>query len=121
MGVAIMKDPSGIIIVRVSGIYTDGDRKKTEAAGRAFIDRSGGANVMVMVEEFSGWGKGGNWGNLAFMNEYDPLIDKIAIVSAEKWRDEMLMYAGAGLRKAAVSFFPAGEEMNARRWLAEHP
>ena len=52
----------------------------------------------VLAEEFSGWGKEGDWGDLTFMHEYDLYIGKIAIVGDEKWKDQILMFLGAGRR-----------------------
>ena len=88
-----------------------------EAAARTAVEGSGDFGVLILAEAFSGWGKKGDWGNLDFMNEFDPRIEKIAVVADEKWLDEMLMYLGAGFRRAAVSFFAAGSEDEARRWL----
>jgi hypothetical protein len=73
--------------------------------------------VLILTEQFSGWGKEGDWGDLTFMNEYDPYIEKIAVVSQAKWKDHLLMFLGAGMRKAAVSFFLEGAEQEARDWL----
>ena len=117
MAVTYMKEPSGLYVIRMSGIFTDNDRKGVEHFGRAKIDRSGKVKVLVLVEGFSGWAREGDWGDLSFMLEYDPYIEKIAVVADEQWRDEMLMYLGAGLRKAAVEFFPHGKENKARAWL----
>ena len=51
------------------------------------------------------------------MYEYDPYIEKIAVVAEANWKDEMLMYLGAGRRQASVEFFFYDEEKDARDWL----
>ena len=51
------------------------------------------------------------------MQEYDPYMEKIAVVADEKWRDPFLAFLAAGYRQAAVEFFPLGEEQKAREWL----
>lgn len=117
MSVTNMKEPSGFYIVRMSGIFMEQDRRKVENFGRTTIDRSGKVKVLILAEGFLGWAKEGNWGDLTFMHEYAPYIEKIAVVADEQWRDEMLIYLGAGLRKAAVKFFPQGQENKAREWL----
>lgn len=117
MGVTYAKEPSGIYAIRLSGIFTNQERKEMENAGRAMIDRSEKIRVLILAEGFSGWGREGDWGDLTFMLEYDPYIEKIAVVAGEQWRDKMLMYLGAGYRKAAVEFFPLGQEDKARAWL----
>jgi hypothetical protein len=117
MAMTYAKDPSGIYVIRLSGIFTNQERKEMENAGRAAIDQSEKIRVLILAEGFSGWGREGNWGDLTFMLEYDPYIEKIAVVADEQWRDKMLMFLGAGYRKAAVKFFPRVQEDKARAWL----
>ncbi len=119
MAVTGEREPSGLYILRISGVFTNQDRKGMEAAGRAEIDRSSKIKVLLLIDQFAGWGKEGDWGDLRFMLEYDPFMDKIAVVGDEKWRDKFLMYLGAGHRKAAVEYFPTGEEARARSWLGD--
>ena len=117
MGATYLKEASGIYVIRISGILTDQDQKEVEKFGKTTIDRSGKIKVLILAEGFSGWAKKGDWGDLTFMLEYDPYIEKIAVVASEQWRDKMLVFLGAGLREAAVEFFPIGEENMAHAWL----
>ena len=117
MAMTYVKEPSGIYVIRLSGIFTNQEHKKIQNAGRAMIDRSEKIRVLILAEGFSGWGREGDWGDLTFMLEYDPYIDKIAVVADEQWRDMMLMFLAKGYRKAAVEFFPLGQENKARAWL----
>jgi len=117
MAVSGEKEPSGLYVLRISGVFTNEQRKAMENAGRAEIDRRSRIRILVLADGFAGWGKEGNWGDIRFMLEYDPYIDKIAVVAEEKWRDQFLMLLAAGYRKAAVEFFPSGQESKAREWL----
>ena len=117
MSVSGEKDPSGLYVIRISGVFTNRDRKAMEAAGRAEIDRRSKIKILLLAGGFAGWGKEGDWGDIRFMLEYDPYMEKIAVVADEKWRDPFLMYLAAGHRKAVVEFFPSGEETRARKWL----
>ena len=83
------------------------------------IDRSKKVKILALLEEFSGWGKEGDGGDLTFMYENDPYIEKIAVVAEDKWKDQILMFLGAGRRQAEVKFFFEDEEQNARDWLNE--
>ena len=87
MGVKGEKEPSGLYILRISGVFTNQDRKAMEAAGRAEIDRSSKIKILILADGFAGWGKEGDWGDIRFMLEYDPDMEKIAVVADEKWRD----------------------------------
>jgi hypothetical protein len=93
------------------------DQKQIEESARNQIDRNRKTKVLILSEIFSGWGKEGDWGDLAFMYEYDPYIAKIAVVADDKWESEVLMFLGAGRRQAKVMFFSKTEEQDARDWL----
>jgi hypothetical protein len=111
------KEASGLYVLRISGVFTNEQRKELEKAGREEIDRSSKIKILILADGFAGWSKEGDWGDIRFMLEYDPYMEKIAVVADEKWRDRFLMYLAAGHRKAAVEFFPSGEESKARTWL----
>jgi hypothetical protein len=44
-------------------------------------------------------------------------IAKIAIVAEPRWEVQALAFAGAGVRRAPVRFFPPDEVSAARAWL----
>lgn len=117
MAVSGEREPSGLYVIRISGVFTNEQRKAMEAAGRAAIDRSSKVRILLLAAGFEGWAKGGDWGNIRFMQEYDPYMEKIAVVADEKWRDAFLAFLAAGHRQAAVEFFPLGQEKQAREWL----
>jgi hypothetical protein len=56
-------------------------------------------------------------GTAFWLNEYDPYIERIAVVTNEKWKGKILMFLGAGRRQAAVKFFLGDGEEDARDWL----
>ena len=117
MSVVFTKEAENLFVISVKGILTYDDLKDVENKGRTEIDRSGKVKLLVLAEEFSGWGKEGDWGDLTFMHEHDPYIEKIAVISVERWKDEILMFLGAGRRQAQVKFFFDDEEEDAREWL----
>jgi hypothetical protein len=117
MAVSGEREPSGLYVLRISGVLTNEQRRAMENAGRAAIDRRSKIKILLLAEGFSGWGKEGDWGDIRFMQEYDPYMEKIAVVADEKWRDPFLAFLAAGYRQAAVEFFPLGQEVKAREWL----
>ena len=118
MGVSGEKEASGIYVIRISGVFTNEERKAMETAGRAEIDRRSKIKILLLADKFEGWARGGDWGDIRFMQEYDPYMEKIAVVGDEKWREQFLAFLAAGHRQAAVEFFPLGQEKKAREWLA---
>lgn len=117
MSVTLKNESEGLLLVCIKGTLTFQDLKESENKGRVEIDRSQKVKLLILAEQFSGWGKEGDWGDLTFMYEYDPYIKKIAIVADPKWEDQILMFVGANRRQASVRFFYSGEEEIARRWL----
>ncbi len=111
------KESENLIVVHIKGTFTFEDLKEFQNKGGDEIDRSGKVKLLILAEQFAGWGKEGDWGDLTFMYEHDAQIEKIAIVAEGKWKDQILMFVGAGRRQAAVEFFLPGEVQAARDWL----
>jgi hypothetical protein len=111
------KESENLFVVQVKGTFTIEDLKEIQNKAHAEIDRSQKVKLLVLAEQFSGWGKEGDWGDLTFMYEHDPYIEKIAVVAESKWKDEMLMFVGANRRQASVEFFLPDETQGARDWL----
>lgn len=115
MSITFTKESDDLFVISVQGIFTFDDLKEVEKSASERIDRSGKVKLLVLAEEFSGWGKEGDWGDLTFMHEHDPYIEKIAVMSGKRWKDEILMFLSAGRRQAHVQFFFDNED--ARVWL----
>ncbi len=102
MSLNITKESNGLLVLNITGIFTNQDFKSLEKSFHDLHVNDSKINCLINCQKFAGWGKEGDWGDLTFMYEIDPLINKIAVVSQEKWRDEMLMFLGAGRRQAIV-------------------
>ena len=117
MSLVFTKKSENCFVICIKGILAFNDLKGAEKRGREEIDRSQKVKLLILAEQFSGWGKEGDWGDLTFMHEYDPYIEKIAIVTNKKWRDQLLMFFGAGRRQASVEPFLPDEIEDAQDWL----
>ena len=117
MSVTFTKESENLFVLNVKGIYTIEDSREVESKAGAEIDGSQKVKLLVLAEEFSGWGKEGDWGDMTFYVEKGPYIEKIAIVANNKWKDDLLIFAGAGVRERDVKFFSNGGEEDARSWL----
>ena len=116
MSITFAKESKDLFVVCIEGILTFDDQKEIEKRVRDEIDRNQKAKLLILAEQFSGWGKEGNWSDLTFMYEYDPYIEKITVVAKKKWKNKILMHIGAGRRQASVEFFQPAED-KAREWL----
>jgi hypothetical protein len=117
MPVEMKYEPDGIYALRISGIL-----KRSEfAAEQSALGRTIGSKprLLVILENFEGWERGADWNDLDFMISHGGKISKIAIVGEPRWETLALAFAGAGVRRAPVKFFPPSELEQARRWLAE--
>ncbi len=117
MSMTFTKESDDLFVINVQGVLTFEDLKEVEKKASEGIDRSKKTKLLVLAEEFTGWGKEGDWGDLTFFHEYDHYIEKIAVVAEKNWKDQMLMYLGAGRRQGEVKFFFYDEEKDARDWL----
>jgi hypothetical protein len=117
VSIMFVKETEDLYLVHIKGTLAFEDLKEAENKARDEIDRTQKVKVLILAERFSGWGKGGDWGDLTFMYEFDPHIEKIAVVADPKWQDQILMFVGANKRQASVEFFCSGQEQDARTWL----
>ena len=117
MPASIQHESGNLFRVRISGVLLQAELKEVQAVAAREIGRLGTIKLLFVLEQFEGWERDADWGDLAFYAAYDKDIEKIAIVGEEKWRDHGMAFAGAGIRKAAVQFFPPAESAQARAWL----
>ena len=117
MSATSTKESESLFVIRIAGLFTIQDQNAIEAKLRNEIDRNLKTKLLILTEEFKGWDKQGDWGDLSFMYEYDACIDKIAIVTESQWEEQVHMFIGAGRRQAVVELFDVDEEQEARKWL----
>ena len=81
------------------------------------IESGGNIRLLFILDRFEGWERNAAWGDMNFYLQHGKQLEKIAIVGDEQWRDQALMFAGAGLRQGEVEFFPDQEHSAAMAWL----
>jgi hypothetical protein len=119
MGAEVLQDKNGIWVLKVSGAL----RKEELDAAQSEAVRALGFNdearvLVVIADDFCGWVGGEVWGDTTFFFEHGDRISKIALVGDPRWEEKMLMFTGAGLRRAPVKYFEKGELAAAYAWLA---
>ncbi|TVR63017.1 MAG: STAS/SEC14 domain-containing protein [Candidatus Competibacteraceae bacterium] len=78
---------------------------------------TGKIKFLLLLDEFTGWEPGEEWGDVSFFFKHDPDIEKIAVVGESCWRDDMQMFLFADYRQAEVKFFAETDLETARVWL----
>lgn len=119
MPFTVQSEANDISVQRISGILTLAEFKSGQENLAEGINAGAKPRVLAILENFQGWERGVDWGDIDFVHSEGSRIAKIAIVGDSRWEAEALAFAGAGYRSAPVKFFPADQEAQARAWLAE--
>jgi hypothetical protein len=108
----------GVLTVRISGKLTQPELAEVQKAAGRIIDQQGKGRFLVIVDDFLGVDKEGDWNDFSFQLRYDSLIEKIAIVGDQKYEELALMFLGKGVRRVAIEYFAPNQLAKARSWLA---
>ncbi len=119
MPLQIQYQPDDIYVLRISGILKRSEFAAQQGALARQIDTGSKPCLLVILENFEGWERGADWNDLDFLISHGGKIHKIAIIAEPRWETLALAFAGAGVRRAPVKFFPPNELEQARSWLAE--
>jgi hypothetical protein len=119
MPVQMKYEPNDICVLRISGILKRSEFSAEQKALAHHIDTGSQPPLLVILENFEGWERGADWNDLDFYTSHGRKISRIAIVAERRWEALALAFAGAGVRRTPVKFFPPGELEQARNWLAE--
>jgi SpoIIAA-like len=118
MPIAFGHERDNVFRLDLRGALQKGDWDACQRALVAEIGRRGTVRLLVVLAGFAGWVPDSGWNDLTFYAAHGNAIDRIAIVGPERWRDEVLMFAAADLRRAPVEFFAVDAEAQARAWLS---
>jgi hypothetical protein len=113
-----LNNREGILTVRISGVLSQTDLLTTQKAAAEILREHGESRVLFVAEDFQGWEKGVDWGDLSAQFELDQYARRIAIVGEQRWKDLALLFAGKGVRRIAIEYFIPPDLDKARAWLA---
>ena len=119
MSATLEQDDDRLCTLHVGGVLKKSELEATQAEFVQKIAAAGSVKLLVLLENFSGWEKGADWGDTDFFFDHRNDFEKIAVVGTPRWEAEVLAFTGAGLRKGPVRFFTEPKESDARAWLAE--
>ncbi len=119
MGIELIELSHDALMLIVSGKLTHQELLEAQRAGAKLIQARKRTRLLVVAEDFEGWERGGDWGDLAFQQENDPKIECMALVGDRKWKELALAFVGQGFRDFPVAYFEHGQMSKARRWLLQ--
>jgi len=113
-----MIDATGpVVSAKISGELSKSEVSQLQAAALEAIRRCGKISALFILENFQGWKREDEWGDVSFLTGHDKDIVKIAVVGEDKWRDFIYAFLTKGFRQAAVEYFLPAELAKARDWL----
>lgn len=107
-----------VLTIRIAGRLKHSELTAAQQQTADLIRQKGKVRLLVLVENFAGTEKAGDWGDISFQAENDPFIEKIAIVGDAKWEDLALLFTGKGVRRVPIEYFASAELGKANAWLA---
>jgi hypothetical protein len=117
MPIAIIDATGPIVSAKISGELGKSEVSRMQAAALETIRRCGKISALFILDDFRGWKREGDWGDITFLTEHDKDIAKIAVVGEAEWRDLIYAFLAKGFRQAAVEYFLPAELAKARAWL----
>ena len=117
MALDISGSDGPIVRAKISGELSRAEVNQIQTAALEGIRRYGKISALFILENFQGWKREGEWGDVSFMIEHDKDIAKIAVVGEDQWRDLIYAFLAKGFRQAEVEYFLPGDLAKARAWL----
>jgi hypothetical protein len=117
MGATIEREEGKLRVLKITGLVRKSELDAALATEANQWGLTAHVKVLVIVENFKGWERGADWGDITFFEAHGDQIDKIAIVADPQLEADLLGFAGAGFRRAPVKFFSANQLALARAWL----
>jgi hypothetical protein len=118
MSAEIVDNSGGVLTIKVSGKLRQPELAAAQKDAAEMLEKKGSSRLLVLAEEFEGWEKGGDWGDLSGQMQLDVQIDRMAIVGEKRWEDLALLFTGKGIRHVDIEYFAPAELLKARDWLA---
>jgi SpoIIAA-like len=117
MAFTIIDATGPIIGAKISGELSKSEVSQMQATALDAIRRCGKISGLLILENFRGWKREGDWGDITFLTEHDKDISRIAVVGDAEWRDLIYAFLAKGFRQAVVEYFLPAELAKARAWL----
>ena len=117
MAYEIIKTDGPVLHVRIKGVMQLADQQALQAAAKKLIAQGIKPRLLVIAENFQGWEKGVDWGDMDFLMDYGDDVVKMAIVGDAKWKEQVFMFTAKGLRKTAIEYFSPADQARAEAWV----
>lgn len=117
MGTELIKLSNNVFMFIVTGTLTQRELSAAQQEASQAMAKLDRVRIVVVAEDFLGWGKSDEWGDLSFQLENDAKIERMALVGDRKWKELVLAFVGQGFRDFPIEYFETGQMAKARRWV----
>ena len=104
--------------VKASGKLSAEDYETLEPGVEKLIEASGKIKILFIMHDFHGWDVGAVWEDIKFATRHCRDIEKVAMVGENAWEKWMATICKP-FTMSSIKYFDAGQEQEARQWLAE--
>src|SRR5687767_2441191 len=115
MSAKIVDATEGVLTIKFTGKLRQPELAAVQKSAGEFVQQHGKVRILAVVEDFQGWEKGDDWGDISVQTEIDPHIEKMAIVGERKWEELASIFVAKGVRSFPIGYFHELER--ARAWL----
>ncbi len=119
MSAQILPTSDGILTVKVSGKLAHSDLVAVQRQVAEMLQPQQKIPILIIAEDFQGWERAGDWGDVSFQAQYDPQFTRMALVGERKWEDLALVFVSKGFRRFPIEYFPSADLSKARSWLTQ--
>lgn len=120
MAIELIELSGGLLMLIVSEKLSQPELAEMQRETEKVLQKHAKVRILVVAENFQGWEKGGDWGDLSFQERNDSKIECMALVGDRRWKELVLAFVGQGLREFPIEYFEHGELAKARAWLRAH-
>jgi len=113
----IVESGEGLITLKISGLLKRAELARAEKVAIEAMKSAPKIKLLIIIESFQGWDNKDNWEDVSFQAQYDPQIEKIAIVGDKRWQELAEVFVGKGLRSMDIRYFAPSEIAVARSWI----
>lgn len=113
----IIQIVDNFISIRFMGMLKQEDMKVVQDKALELIEEGKKVRLLAILDNFQGWDKTEDWGDVEFLMEHGNNIIKMAFVGDENCKDDIYLFVGKGLRTTEIEFFPHASLEQAKTWV----
>jgi hypothetical protein len=113
----IIRIDGPVVYAKLSGVMKLADQRALQQAALGPLKQGIQVRLHLHLDDFQGWEKGVDWGDLDFLMDHGDEIIQMALIGDVRWRDQLFAFVGKGLRRTEIEFFPSSLADEADRWI----